>query len=64
VTIDFAGDAMEKYGANKATEWVWESEDSGEEEIEDELTLVDRKVCQAFSCLPHEFHAKSEKMCA
>jgi hypothetical protein len=35
VTIDFAGDAMEKYGANKATEWVWESEDSGEEEIED-----------------------------
>jgi ATP-dependent RNA helicase DDX60 len=64
VKIDFAGDALEKHGATKEAEGVWESEDSGDEEIEDELTPEDRNVCQAFSCLRHEFHAKFKKMWA
>jgi ATP-dependent RNA helicase DDX60 len=65
VSLDFAGNALERFGKAKDAELAWEGEGGdGEEEVADAMTPGDRKVCQAFSFLRSDFNTKFKKMWA
>jgi ATP-dependent RNA helicase DDX60 len=64
VEIDFPGDEMKAYGANKEADLVWESDDDDTESTEGDLSSEDRKVCEAFSFLRQEFRIRFKKMWA
>jgi hypothetical protein len=65
VEVDFAGDEMARYAANKESDAVWEEDDDEVEDIVDDgLSLEDTRVCGAFSVLRKEFHGKFMKMWA
>ena len=65
ITVDFPGDEMKAYGASKEANLVWESDSDAEtESTERDLSLEDKKVCEAFSILREEFHIKFNKMWA
>jgi hypothetical protein len=68
VEVDFAGDEMAKYAANKSDSnhatWELEEDWQGEGNVEGDLDAGDRRVCDAFSILRTEFRAKFMKMWA
>jgi ATP-dependent RNA helicase DDX60 len=65
IAVDFPGDEMKTYGATKEANLAQESDDDDEaESIEGDLSLEDKKVCEAFSILRQEFHIKFKEMWA
>lgn len=64
IPVDFPGDEMKDYGANKEANLAWESADAEPDSGEWDLGLDDKKVCETFSYLRQEFRAKFKKMWA
>ena len=60
--VDSPGVEMKTYGATSESDLIWEGDDDDETcTVEGELSLEDKKVCEAFSSLRQEFHFKFKK---